>query len=141
MNPSVIPKHIRTQSLQKRLVGLTSQQIINPDLANRLKDKGSTIEEFVNDREVNKLFQDLKSVDEKYIIAKVDKTGNLGKAARNKIMMKEQELNQKLKNQQMLKRNHFEQVSDPVEVRMRSDSDSEARSRLPIKAHSLQATD
>lgn len=132
MNPSVIPKHIRTQSLQKRLVGLTSQQIINPDLANRLKDKGSTIEEFVNDREVNKLFQDLKSVDEKYIIAKVDKTGNLGKAARNKIMMKEQELNQKLKNQQMLKRNHFEQVSDPVEVRMRSDSDSEARSRLPI---------
>lgn len=111
---------------------MTSQQIINPDLANRLKDKGSTIEEFVNDREVNKLFQDLKSVDEKYIIAKVDKTGNLGKAARNKILMKEQELNQKLKNQQMLKRNHFEQVSDPVEVRMRSDSDSEARSRLPI---------
>lgn len=67
----------RTATLEKRLISLT-QKDLDPEIAKRLKYNLGSIDEFLDQKELTRILAEQSSIDDMYIISRIDKSGNLG---------------------------------------------------------------
>ena len=88
---------------------------IDIDIAKRLKYNHGSIDEFLDQRQVNKMIEEHTPIDEHFILGKIDPCGNLGKDARKHQDKRLKEKTKQVQAVQPIKRIHTELFQDPLE--------------------------
>jgi hypothetical protein len=122
--PGIIPREKRTIQLSKKIKGLAS--VVDGDLLGKLRPQHGTLGVFLEDNDIKQVLEPNDAASELYILSKIDRYGNLGKAARREIQARKNVRNGNENiGLQAIKRVAPE-IDDPIEVLLNS-TDQERR--------------
>lgn len=120
----IIPRAKRTAQLEKKLKGLSA--LVDGELLGRLRPQHGTLATFLEEIDIKKALEPNDAASELFILSKIDKYGNLGKAARRELQARKHVGDGNESNGLQAIKRVAPEIDDPIEVLLNS-TDQERR--------------